>query len=220
MNSRSNDRVNLILSVAAELFMTKGYEATSMRDIAQKCGISKSLLYHHFTDKYQIFTRATSTTSAGLNETVAEAIAKISCPKEKLRTFMLETAAYFENNRLSWISASQEFWNSNEPKMSMQVKLRRDAFEKMLRAILDDGVEKGIFQIEDTRLAGRLILSSLNWMHRWYKPGGKRTARQIAEAYFDMITGGIVRSEKDYFEEGKPGPFAVSAERIERFAGE
>lgn len=217
MSPRSTDTVNRILSEAAELFMTKGYEATSMRDIALKCGISKSLLYHHFTDKYQIFTRATSTTSAGLNETVTQAIADISCPKEKLRVFMLATAGYFENNRLSWISASQEFWNSNEPKMSMQVKLRRDAFEKMLRAILDEGVQKGVFQIEDTRLAGRLILSSLNWMHRWYKPGGKRTAPQIAEAYFDMIAGGIVRSGNDR-EDDKSGQFAVSTDRIVRFA--
>ena len=195
--------------------MTKGYEATSMRDIARKCGISKSLLYHHFTDKYQIFTRATSTTTVGLNETVAEAISKVSCPKEKLRVFMLETAVYFENNRLSWISASQEFWNSNEPQMSMQVKLRRDAFEKMLRAILDEGVHKGIFEIEDTRLAGRLILSSLNWMHRWYKPGGKRTAAQVAEAYFEMITGGILQS-RDNVEEGTSRQLAVNPGRISR----
>ena len=183
--------MNLILSEAAELFMTKGYDATSMRDIAQKCGISKSLLYHHFADKYQIFTRATTTSSAGLNETVAEAVARAKCPREKLRVFMLETAAYFEKNRLSWISASQEFWSSNEAQMSMQVKLRRDAFEKMLRTILEEGRDEGVFEITDIRLAGRLILSSLNWMHRWYKPSGSRTAEQIAEAYFEMITAGI-----------------------------
>lgn len=200
MSSRSSDKVDLILSEAAELFMTKGYEATSMRDIAQKCGISKSLLYHHFTDKYQIFSRATSTSSAGLNETVAEAIAKVQCPREKLRIFMLETASYFEKNRLSWISASQEFWSSNEPQMSMQVKLRRDAFEKMLRSILEEGVEEGVFEIADTRLAGRLILSSLNWMHRWYKPSGSRTAAQIAEAYFDMITAGIAKQPMELAE--------------------
>lgn len=197
MSSRSNDKIDLILSEAAELFLTKGYEATSMRDIAQKCGISKSLLYHHFTDKYQIFTRATSNSSAGLNETVAEALTKVKCPREKLRTFMLETASYFEKNRLSWISASQEFWSSNEPQMSMQVKLRRDAFEKMLRSILEEGMQQGIFEIADTRLAGRLILSSLNWMHRWYKPSGSRTAAQIADAYFDMITGGIAKQPMD-----------------------
>lgn len=215
MSSRSNDRVDLILSVAAELFMTKGYEATSMRDIAQKCGISKSLLYHHFTDKYQIFTRATSTTGAGLNETVAEAVSKVSGPREKLRTFMLETADYFEKNRLSWISASQQFWNSSEPQMSMQVKLRRDAFEKMLRSILDEGVAKGVFRIEDTRLAGRLILSSLNWMHRWYKPGGSRTARQIADAYFKMITGGIMHPDHDR-EAAVSDQFQTHGERLGR----
>jgi len=46
-----------ILTHSARLFATKGYDRPSMRDIAEACGISKSLLFHHFTDKDEIYAR-------------------------------------------------------------------------------------------------------------------------------------------------------------------
>ena len=49
--SDSSDRMLQILTESARLFANNGYDGTSMRDIAEACGISKSLLYHHFTDK-------------------------------------------------------------------------------------------------------------------------------------------------------------------------
>jgi hypothetical protein len=45
----------------------------------------------------------------------------------------------------------------------------------------------------DVPLAGRLVLSALNWMHRWYKPEKDLAAPEIAEAYFDMIFNGLKR---------------------------
>ena len=191
MRTGTSDKINHILAQAADLFVLKGYDATSMRDIAERAGVSKSLLYHHFTDKYQIFSQIAASSGIGLNESVAEAIAGATSATEKLRLFMVTTAAFFEENRLSWIAASQEFWSSNEARMSLKVKLRRDSFERMLRTILEEGAASGEFQISDVRLAGRLILSSLNWMHRWYNPAGKRRAHEIAEEYCRMIVQGI-----------------------------
>lgn len=193
MKPEVSAKVSHILQQAAELFVTKGYDATSMRDISLAAGVSKSLLYHHFTDKYQIFLEVTATSGLGLNETVSEALKDAQTPIEKLRIFMMTTADFFEKNRLSWIAASQDFWSSNENRMSLQVKLRRDAFEKILRSILEEGVAKGDFEIRDLRLSGRLILSSLNWMHRWYNPAGSRRAPEIAEEYWLMITSGIAK---------------------------
>lgn len=191
MRAQTNEKVEFILAQAAELFLSKGYEATSMRDIAERCGISKSLLYHHFTDKYQIFSRIAAHSGIGLNEAVAARVAEHEDAPERLRAFMVATASFFEENRLSWIAASQDFWSSNEGRMSLQVKLRRDSFEKLLRNILEEGVASGAFEIADIRLAGRLILSSLNWMHRWYNPAGKRRAAEIADEYYALILNGI-----------------------------
>ena len=50
-------RVSQILAVAAELFASKGFEATSIRDIAEGVGISKPTIYHYFTDKSALYIR-------------------------------------------------------------------------------------------------------------------------------------------------------------------
>jgi AcrR family transcriptional regulator len=184
-------RSGRIIEIAAELFAERGYDGTSMRDIAIAAGISKSLLYHHFSDKYEIFSKASESEGSGLNEQVREALVDAANAKVKLLTFMKITARYFEENRLSWMASSQEFWSSGENHLSLKMRVRRDAFERMLRAILDEGVASGEFRIQDTRMAGRLILSSLNWMQRWYKPGGTKSAQDIAEEYFSLILNGI-----------------------------
>ena len=49
-NGEAGDRMGQILTESARLFAKNGYDGTSMRDIAEACGISKSLLYLHFTD--------------------------------------------------------------------------------------------------------------------------------------------------------------------------
>lgn len=40
-------------------------------------------------------------------------------------------------------------------------------------------------------MTGRLILSSLNWMHRWYNPNKTATPEQIADIFFDMVFNGL-----------------------------
>ena len=52
-----SERVVQILTEAAQIFARKGYEGASMRDIAEACDISKSLLYHHFRSKEEIYSR-------------------------------------------------------------------------------------------------------------------------------------------------------------------
>jgi hypothetical protein len=67
----------------------------------------------------------------------------------------------------------------------------RDRYEGLLRQLLTEAIEAGEIRPTDVPTAGRLILSSLNWMHRWYKPEKGASAVQIAESYFDMIFNGL-----------------------------
>ena len=68
---------------------------------------------------------------------------------------------------------------------------QRDAYEGLLRRLLSEAIKAGAMRPVDVALAGRLILSAINWMHRWYKPDGTFTAAEIAAQYYDMIVGGL-----------------------------
>jgi hypothetical protein len=68
---------------------------------------------------------------------------------------------------------------------------RRDRYENFLRGLIEEAIEAGEIREVDVPMAGRLILSSLNWMHRWYNPNKSLTPEQIADVYFDLVFSGL-----------------------------
>jgi TetR/AcrR family transcriptional regulator, cholesterol catabolism regulator len=186
----SADRVAQILAESARLFATTGYKGTSMRDIAAACGISKSLLYHHFTDKDDIYARIALSTTRDLHAFVLARIPQGAPAVEQVRAYMLATADFFQHPRWAWLAAAAT-WHDPEPHRQQERMLWRDRYETLLRDLLAEAQAQGALREVDIPLAGRLILSALNWMHRWYRPEKGLSAPQVAEAYFDMILKGL-----------------------------
>jgi TetR/AcrR family transcriptional regulator, cholesterol catabolism regulator len=191
-----SDRVLQILTESARVFARKGYEGASMRDIAQACGISKSLLYHHFTSKDEIYARVAVGTTQELYHFVRERIPPGARPSEKIRAFMVATAEYFRRHRWEWIASTTAFWNAPDRSRQKERMTRRDRYEQFLRTLIQEAVDAGEMRDVDVAMAGRLILSSLNWMHRWYKPEKAMTPEQIADMFFDMVFGGLAAEDR------------------------
>ncbi|WP_160121237.1 TetR/AcrR family transcriptional regulator [Rhodovarius lipocyclicus] len=186
------ERMLQILSEAARLFATNGYDGTSMRDISEACGISKSLLYHHFTDKDEIFAKVTLGSTRELYHFVFDRLPADARPSERVRVFMTATGEYFQRYRWAWIASTTAFWNDPEQRRQKERMMWRDRYEGLIRTLIEEAIEAGEFRPLDVPLTGRLILSSLNWMHRWYKPEKGMAPPQIADAYCDMIFNGLV----------------------------
>ena len=167
--AEASDRVLQILSEAGRLFATKGYDGTSMRDIALACGISKSLLYHHFSNKDEIYARVAVGSTLELYLFVRDRVPD-GPPSQKIRAFMVATAEYFRRYRWAWIASTTAFWNDPDRHRQKERLTRRDRFEHFLRGLIQEAIDAGEIRKLDVPMTGRLILSSLNWMHRWYNP--------------------------------------------------
>ncbi len=186
-----SERILQILTESARLFATTGYDGTSMRDIAAACGISKSLLYHHFADKDEIFARIALGSTRELCEFVTARIPADAAPAQRVRGFMLATAEYFHRYRWAWLASTSSFWNDPEARRQKERMMWRDRYEGLLRQLIQEAIDAGDMRAMDVPTAGRLILSALNWMHRWYQPGKGLDAMQIADSYFDLLFGGL-----------------------------
>ncbi|ETR78768.1 TetR family transcriptional regulator [Afipia sp. P52-10] len=186
-----SERVVQILTEAARIFARKGYEGASMRDIAEACGISKSLLYHHFNSKEEIYSRVAVGATKELFLFVVEQIPPEAAPSAKIRAFMVLTAEYFRRHRWAWIASTTAFWNDPERRSRKERMTRRDRYEKYLRELIQEAIDAGEIRDIDVAMAGRLILSSLNWMHRWYNPTKPMKPEQIADQFFDMVFNGL-----------------------------
>lgn len=185
------ERVNQILEAAARAFATKGYDGTSMRDIADACDISKSLLYHHFKDKDEIYTLVAQTATQELYSYVEGRVSAETDPILRLRAFMVATAEFFHRYRWAWIASTNAFWSDPKRHRQKERMMRRKRYEDHLRQLVQDAIDAGALRQIDVPMAGRLILSSLNWMQRWYDPAKEKSPQAIADTFFDFILHGL-----------------------------
>ena len=186
-----SERVVQILTEAARIFARKGYEGASMRDIAEACDISKSLLYHHFKNKEEMYSRVAVGATKDLYEFVFERVPPDAAPSDKIKAFMVATAEYFRRHRWAWIASTTAFWNDPARQRQKERLIRRDRYEKYLRSLIQEAIDAREVRDVDVAMAGRLILSSLNWMHRWYNPAKPMKPEQIADLFYEMVFNGL-----------------------------
>ena len=189
-------REEQLVTIAANLFAQKGYEGTSLRDIAEQAGITKAALYYWFPEKEALFQRVVAGRMAALVERVTEAVAGVTDPLEKIRVFLLCSADHIDRDRAGWISSSNTFWSNFDPQQRQAVVPERDRFERLLRQCVSDAIEQGALRPVDPALATRLLLSGVNYLPRWHKPEGPLSAVQVVEQYLDMVLEGLATHRK------------------------
>ncbi len=179
-----------ILEEAAKLFAHSGYDGSSVADLAVALGVSKAAIYHYFTTKQDIYDAIILAVLEGLTRHVGQALDQAASPAERLRAFMLGHARYFERHHAEFVTMLIGYSGMALPEREDAARLR-DGYEKRLRAVIAQGVAEGVFRPLDVAATGRAVLSMLNWMVRWYKPGMGDDAETIAAGYYELLVGGM-----------------------------
>lgn len=194
VNLTTFPRKQQIEQVATKLFREKGYSAASMRDLAAETGIEAASLYAHFKSKEAIlqniifrmadefFKALESAEKSNERKDVVSKLYKIILAHLQVITEDLDASAVFFN----------EWRHLSDLKLQEFLKLR-DNYENRIKAVLEEGVQKGEFRKMDCKIAVLTILSSLNWVHTWYKPQGERSAEDIAKEMGDLLILGLVK---------------------------
>jgi len=184
-------RQEQLIDIALRFFARKGYEGTSLRDIAQEARITKAALYYHFPNKEALYERIVVSGMQALLDCVAEPVATARTGEAKVQGFMLASADYLDRSRDSWIASSNAFWSGYEAAPRGSAVTLRDAYEGLLRRCIVQAVSEGAFRPVDAAMAGRMLLSMLNHISRWHSRAGPLTTRQVIEQYLDFAFGGL-----------------------------
>lgn len=180
-----------IRDAAAAAFAEKGYDGTSLQEVATAVGVTKAGLYHYFPTKEALYEAIVLDTLNDLIAGAEEAVAATPDPRAQLVGFMAAHAGYFERRRDRYRAS---FFGRGGGDMDGftedQLAARRD-YVRLLEAILENGLRTGSFVVEDIPTVARGILGMLNWMARWYRPDGPKSAVEIAEIYARTVLGGI-----------------------------
>ena len=176
-----------IIADAAIVAMSEhGYHGTSVRDIADRAGMSSAALYHHFSSKQDLLFRITDRGMAGLVRRTEDALlASPSDPASRLRAIVrVHVLTHTENQQGSFIGNSEI--RSLEPGNRAIVVAKRDQQKRIFDRVVLDGVERGVFTTPHPKEATMALITMCTAVAQWYRPDGALRPDEIAERYADL----------------------------------
>lgn len=183
-------RKDQIIQTAAKLFKEKSYEAASMRDIASELGIEAASLYSHIKSKDEILELICFRKADEFSTALAEVNDIYFNAEEKLRMVIKNHVRIISSDLNSATVFLREWRYLSSEKLKEFVDMRH-RYEKELRAIIQQGEDENVFETVDVKFATLTILSAVNWIVEWYKPGGSMSADEIADNLSDFILTGL-----------------------------
>jgi AcrR family transcriptional regulator len=188
------ERTDELTRVAAELFNEQGFDATSMQDIADRMGILKGSLYHYVRTKEDLLWVVMEPSFRELVTTAQRILADESVAlNTRLVAVMVAHAERYELNFPHMFVMTRENGEtlSAERRAGLDV-LRRDYFALVVDALIA-GQEAGEIRDDiDATIAGHAIFGMLNWMFRWFSPGKRLKARDVAQQFATVTVAGLM----------------------------
>jgi AcrR family transcriptional regulator len=195
LGTQVQTRRRQIEDVASALFSSRGYAATSMRDIARALDLQGGSLYAHIPSKEAVlaaiveeaaeeFHAAVRPVAEGpgpaarrLREMIAAHVRVVTGGRERAKVFLFEWTFLGEERRAA-------------------VTRSRAAYQAYFERVVAEGVAAGELSTPDARLAAVFILSAMNAMAHWYRPDGALGPEALAEHYADLFLTGLQRGER------------------------
>jgi AcrR family transcriptional regulator len=191
--TRGGKRRQEILDAAAAIFAEKGYEATSIQDIAEAVDILKGSLYYYVNSKEDLlFEVIEEVHEAGLaNMKLQQAQDDATAPLDRLRRMVIDHVTYNSRN-IEKIAVFFHDFRSLTDERKAHIIGERDLYDRRLRDILEAGKKTGeICPGLDVKLASFALLGMMNWVYHWFRPGGPATPEQVAEAFAEMAVRSV-----------------------------
>ena len=183
-----------ILSGAAELFMERGFHATSVRQIGDYLDISQSSLYYHAKNKPQILIDLNDQFMNDLVEAM-EAIAALDTdPLEKLRLVILELLSVVAEHK-AVVTVVLHERRSLPSGAARKIQAQRDRVDMIIDGIVAEGIADGQIVDRSPALVRLALTGMTNWAYTWFDPDGPLSATDIAESFSALLFDGI-RSTK------------------------
>lgn len=179
-----------LLRVAASCFNQKGYSGTSLKDVARQLDLTDAALYYYVRSKeelvYQCYRRAADLGARAMARGREEGVDGLDKALRYLAHHI--EALCGEDGPLAIMSEIP----SLEPDHKADILERSRAHSLAFEALLTEGISDGSIAPCDVRMTGNAIMGAVNWIPKWYRPGGPVSAEQVRSqfsAFFGRALG-------------------------------
>ena len=175
-----------LLDVVVTEFIARGYDATTMEDLARATGLTKSAVYHHVSGKEELLRLAVARAVDALFAVLAEPAAATGPAVVRLEHVVRRSAQVLVE-LLPYVTLLLRVrGNTDAERWALE---RRREFDRRLTALVQDAIEAGdVRQDLDPRLVTRLLFGMVNSVSEWYRPaGGQDVAEAVVALAFDGL---------------------------------
>jgi AcrR family transcriptional regulator len=190
-----------LLSIAVEVFNVRGYDGTSMEDLAKAAGISKSSIYHHVAGKEELLRLAVTRALDGLFAVLDEpALADVGAARQL--SYVLERTCHELVRNLPYVTLLLRVRGNSETERAALA--RRREFDHRVAELVSAAIEEGDLRGDlDPRLTSRLIFGLVNSVSEWYRPSADGSGQdangdswqEIANALTTLVFEGLRRRD-------------------------
>ena len=185
---RPGHDLGAVLAAAVRLFNERGYEATSMDDVARRLKITKSSLYHHVTGKQELLRIAVDQALDGLHEVMDEVEGLESPALDRLETLIRRSVLVLAE-RLDYVTLLLRVRGNTA--VEQQALLRRRIFDAKVTELVKQAQAEGAVRPDvDAATAARLLFGMVNSLIEWYSPrrgGAAELADTVTTIAFDGL---------------------------------
>ena len=176
----------ILLTAAVDAMVEHGYHGTSVRDVAERAGMSAAALYHHFPSKQVLLFTIMDRGMDDLIRRSEEACAAApDDPAEQLQALVrVHVLRHMEHQRESFLGNS-ELRSLDEPGRST-ILAKRDRQMRLFYRVVQEGVQRGQFRTRFPTEAARGIVTMCTAVATWYREAGPLSAQEIAHRYAEI----------------------------------
>ncbi|MBM4374250.1 MAG: TetR/AcrR family transcriptional regulator [Deltaproteobacteria bacterium] len=197
MSTKKQDRREVLLRVASEVFAAKGYHEAKMDDIAAAADVAKGTLYLYFQDKRGIFTELIDGLAAQLSTSIIPVDTEADVVEQVKHNIRAVIGVLAQDPHVTSLLFDQA--SGVDEGFRHKMDSFYDGLKALLSASLEEGQRLGIVKEGDTRLYASMTVGGLREVlnEAAGRTTGKRTREQVVEAIFGMLQGGYLRLDPE-----------------------
>ncbi|MGH9946443.1 MAG: TetR/AcrR family transcriptional regulator [Pyrinomonadaceae bacterium] len=186
-----DERLGQIYQVAARIIHEKGYETTSLNDIAKAAGLTKSGLYHYVSSKESLLYEAMNYGMDLVEADVLGPARLVDDPTERLRTLVRAYANLIMTERQEITIIINEA-NGLNVKLRNKIRARRHIFYNFVGDTIRKIKDEGNIAVLDVGVTTLNFVGSLVWLAYWYRPEGRLSKEQVTEELVELLVDRLV----------------------------
>ena len=191
-----DDRSGVIYRTAAQIIYEKGFDATSMNEIAEALDLTKPGLYYYVKGKKQLLYSIMDFAMDLLNANVVAPAKLVDDPEERLRTIIRQHARLLTHEAGALAILIDEDAGLSDDQREEIVRRKRDYFE-FLRQTLEALRRQGRLRPVDSTVGAFSLLGMVMWISRWYDPRGRLDSDQVVADITEIALAGMVSPNVD-----------------------